>query len=117
HDPLIAVAHRVQPNAELRAVLAQRLDLGAADRVVDRPESRRDVVVLGGDRQVGTADLSPGGAQPVEGLRTGDLVDQVQVDVEQVRLAGSPSYDVGVPDLLRQGACHRASTACRLHFA
>ena len=53
---------------------------------VDRAVSGRDVVVLGGDGEVRTSYGAAGGAQAVEGLRAGHLVDQVQVDVEQVRL-------------------------------
>ena len=48
---------------------------------------RRDVVVLGRHREVGTADRPAGGAEAVERLRAGDLVHEVQVDVEQVGLA------------------------------
>ncbi len=36
HDALLDVAQRVQPHAELGAVAAQRLQLGAGDRVGDR---------------------------------------------------------------------------------
>ena len=56
HDALVEVAHRVQADAELLALRAQRLDLRARDRVGDRlvEVGRRDVVVLGGERQVGT---------------------------------------------------------------
>ena len=98
HDALAGVAHRVQPDAELGGVLAQRLELRAGDRVghraartLDRRSradagSRRDVVVLGRDREVGPPDLAAGGAQAVEGLRAGDLVHEVQVDEEQVWL-------------------------------
>ena len=69
--------------------------------------SGRDVVVLGGERQVGPAHRAAGQPQPVEGLRAGDLVHEVQVDVEQVGLALGPSHDVRLPDLLGQRACHR----------
>ena len=57
HDALLGVVHRVERDAELRAVAPQRLDLGARDLVGDRREhvERRDVVVLGGERQVGPA--------------------------------------------------------------
>ena len=90
--PWPGVAHRVQPDAELGAVLAQRLDLRAADDRVRRSApvdagGRRDVVVLGRDRQVGPAHRAAGQPQAVEGLRAGDLVHEVQVDVEQVGLA------------------------------
>src|SRR5690242_21432126 len=48
--------------------------------------------------------------QPVEGLRRRHLVHEVQVDVEQVRLAGRTADDVLVPHLLRQGLADRKST-------
>ena len=54
----------------------------------------------------GAPDRATGGAQPVERLRAGDLVQQVQVDVEQVGLALGAAHDVRVPDLLRQRASH-----------
>ena len=43
-------------------------------------------------------------AQALEGLRRGDFVDQVQVDVEQRRRAGLLVDDVRVPDLFDDGA-------------
>ena len=123
HDALLGVAHRVQPHAELGAVLAQRLDLGARDRVGDRAVSSRaerswDVVVLGGDGQVGAAHLRLASAQAVERLRAGDLVEQVKVDVEQVGLAFGAAHDVGVPDLLGERTAHRLRSlpsACVSH--
>ena len=103
-DALAGVAHRVQRDPELRGVLAQHLDLAGRDRIGDRlvDVRRRHVVVLGGDGELGSADVPSGQAQPVERLRAGDLVDEVEVDVEQVRLAGRRAHDVAVPDLLRQ---------------
>ena len=57
HDALLDVAHRVELDAELGAVAAQRLDLGAADRIGDRlvDVGRRHVVVFGREREVGPA--------------------------------------------------------------
>ena len=108
HDALVGVAQRVEPDAELGAVDAQRLDLGAGDRVGDRQVDvdRGHVVVLGRDRQVGAADRTTCRAKAVEGLRAGDLVDEVEIDVEQVRLALGVPDDVCVPDLLGQCAPH-----------
>ena len=102
-DALAGVAHRVVGDAELGGVLAQHLDLAGRDRVGDRlvDVGRRDVVVLGGDRELGPADPAPGEAQPVERLRAGDLVDEVQVDVEQVGLARRRAHEVALPHLLR----------------
>ncbi len=113
--PWLLVAQRVQPDAELGAVAAQRLDLRARGRVGDREQVAaagverrvgvpgRGVVVLGRERQVGPPHRAAGQPQAVEGLRAGHLVQQVQVDVEQVRLAVGGPHHVGVPDLLGQG--------------
>ena len=49
-------------------------------------------------------DPPAGETQSVEGLGAGDLVDEVQVDEEQVGLAGGGSNDVVVPHLLAQGS-------------
>ena len=57
-----------------------------------------DVVVDGGDGAIGAAHLAAGEAEAFEGLRRGDLVDQLQVDVEQRRLALGRDDDVLVPD-------------------
>jgi len=102
HDALFDVAHRVQTHAELLGVAAQRLDLGARHRVGDRLVQIRggDVVVLRRQGQVRPADPASGESKTVEGLRTGDLVDQVQVDEEQIRLPLGLADDVIVPDLL-----------------
>ena len=63
------------------------------------------VVVGGGQGLVGAADRAAGQAQAVEGLRRGDLVDQVQVDVDQ------PVGDlVRLPDLVE----HRSSALAQL---
>src|SRR3954451_2675628 len=109
-DALVGVAHRMQPDAELRAVLSQRLDLLAADRILDRTVSGGDVVVLSGDGEVRTSYDAVGRSQAVEGLWAGDLVDQVQVDVEQVGLVVGGAYGVCVPDLFRQSATHDDSS-------
>ena len=98
-DALAGVAHREVGDAELGGVLAQHLDLAGRDRVGDRlvDVGRGDVVVLGGDREVGAADRAAGEAQAVERLRAGDLVDEVEVDVQQVGLVGCRRAPRGGP--------------------
>ena len=115
-DALVGVAERVEADAELGGVVAQRLDLGAAGHVGDRlvDVERRGVVVLGRDREVGAAHLAAGEPQALERLRAGHLVHEVQVDVEQVgRAVGATPHDVRVPDLLRQRAGHRLGPSSR----
>ena len=107
-DALLDVAEGVQAHPELLGVATQRLDLGAGDGVGDRlvPVDRGNVVVLGGEREVRTPHGAAGEPQPVERLRRGDLVDQVEIDVEEVRFAFGGPDDVLVPDLLGQGLAH-----------
>ena len=106
HDPLAVGAERVDGHAELGAVALERFHLHARELVLDpRGDGRavgRRVVVGGRERAVGPAHRPAGHAQAVEGLRAGDLVDEVQVDVEQ------PVRDlVGLPDLVEQRLWHR----------
>ena len=110
-DALFGVAHRVQADSELLAIAPERLHLGARDGVGDRlvDVDGGDVVVLGGDRQVGSAHGATGQPQPIEGLRAGDLVDEVQIDVDEIgfargALAGAGGHDVVGPNLLGHGA-------------
>src|SRR5699024_12418435 len=84
--------------------------------------SRGDVVILGCDGQVRTTDRAAGLAQPVEGLRRGDLVDEVEVDVQQVRVAvRSTGDEVVAPDLLgerqRLFCCAAGGISCGVHYA
>ena len=109
HDTLFDVAERVQGNTELGTVRAQRLELRPRDRVGNRlvDVCGRNVVILRGEREIGAPHRSTGIAQAVEGLCARHLMDEVQIDVQQVRLAVGTANDVRIPDLLRQCASHR----------
>ena len=106
HDALILRSHVEELNAELAAVLAQRLDLLRGDGFEDgkRERRRRIVVIDGGDGAFRAANLAPCGAQTIEGLRRSDLVNQVQVDVNQRRLIAGLANYVLVPDFLEKCA-------------
>lgn len=105
-DALVGVTHRVEADAELVAVAAEGLDLDLRHGVGDGARRRGDVVVLGREREVGAAHGPAGEAEPVEGLGTGHLMEEVEVDVEEVGLPLGATYDVCVPDLLGQCPCH-----------
>ena len=110
HDALAVGADRVQRDAELLAVALERLHLHARELVADARRRRGpvggDVVVGGGERAVGPAHRAPGEPQALEGLRAGDLVHEVQVDVQQAR-----RDLVRGPDLVEEGAHDRRSPA------
>jgi len=112
HDALPRVVQVVQPDAELAAIRPQRLDLLPGDGIFDRQRAvgGGDVVVEGSNGPLWSADLSAGGAKPLEGLRAGHLVDQLQVDVEE-RPSCFGIHDVIVPDLLE----HRPRDVFRGH--
>ena len=61
-------------------------------------------VVCRGDGQIGSADRAAGHAQAVEGLGRGDLVHQVQVDVDERGLARFLVNHVGIPDFFEHSA-------------
>jgi len=83
--------HVEELDAEFGAVLAEGLDLACGGLVDDVQAvgdgGRRDVVVNRGDGAVWTANLAVGEAEAVEGLGRGDLVDELEIDVEERGLA------------------------------
>ena len=105
HDALPRGADRVGRDAELLAVALERLHLNSAQMVRDLGRHGGAVgghVVVGSRKgAIRATDLAAGKPETVEGLRRGDLVHEVQVDVEQ---AGC--YLVGLPDLVEQRLGH-----------
>src|SRR5260370_389451 len=55
-------------------------------------------------RRVEPAHLAAGELQPFEGLRCGDLLDQVKIDVDQVSAFALRGDDMALPDLVEEGA-------------
>ena len=70
HDALAGRAHLVVDDAELGGVGPQGLDLLGRDRILDGAVDvlGRDVVVLGGHREIGPPDRAAGEPEPVECL-------------------------------------------------
>ena len=111
-DPLLGGERVDIRHAELGDVGAQCAELLRALGVRDRQlaplgidaRSGRQIVVGHCQRQVGPAHAAPCAAQPLERLRAGDFVDEVTVDVDQAGAVVATLHDMGVPNLLVQGA-------------
>ena len=114
-DALGGVADAVERDPELGAVGLELVDLGERHLVDERQAAigRRDGMVRGGHGLARPADADPARAQTGEGLRAGDLMDQVQVHGEDGRGARVLGDDVVGPDLVddrsRGGGRHVAS--------
>ena len=78
------------------------------DRIDDRQAAvgRGHVVIDGGHGPLGPANLAAGKPQPLERLRAGHFVDQLEIDVENRLFPRLGVDDVVVPDLLE----HRAGS-------
>ena len=108
HDTLLAVAHRMQADTELLSVLAQCGNLGTRGRFLNQidfaaGDSSRNVVVLGCDGQIRAAHLAPCQTEAIKSLWRGNLVDEVQIDINQIWFAVVALLDyVVTPDFLGQ---------------
>jgi hypothetical protein len=104
HDALPHVADGVVMDAELLGVLVERRDLDAAvlGHLIGIVAARRrgHVVVGHGDGLVGRAHRAARHAEALEGLRAGDLVHEVAVDIEQAGAVLGLMHEVGVPELV-----------------
>ncbi|VGP59023.1 hypothetical protein SB00610_02828 [Klebsiella quasipneumoniae subsp. similipneumoniae] len=85
NDALVRVIQVVQLNAELFTVLNQLLHLNAGHLAgrVNVFGLRRDVVIHGGEGFTRLAHLAAVGAQAVKGLRGGNFMHQMAVDIQQ----------------------------------
>ena len=108
HDPLARRSPWVEGDVELLRVRREGIHLARARLVGHRAVGRRDVVVHRRDGEVGTADAAAGEPEGLEGLRAGHLMDEMEIDVEEIRLAVGPMHDVALPDLLRPTSSARA---------
>ena len=108
HDALRGIFGVEELDVEVGAVFAQRLDLRIGDLVDDDETVLHggcgNVVVDGRDVACGIAERAAGKAQALEGLRAGDLVDELEIDVEDRGLACGFGDDVIIPDFFEHGA-------------
>ena len=104
HDPLLSARRLEEPDAVLGAIALERHEHLLGERIEQRPalRLRRDDVINGGEGAVRKAHRQTHLAQHREGLRAGDLVDQVQADEELGVAARQLAHAVRVPDLVEQ---------------
>ena len=108
-DSLIGVPQGVQTDTKFLRIFAQSIDLRAAGDICDRQINVHcgGVVIFGCDREIGATHLASSHAQTIKCLRAGHFMNQMQVDVEQVRGAIFPMYNYVIsPDLLGQRSTH-----------
>ncbi len=103
-DALAVRTQAVEGDAELARVARQSLYLEGRLLVEDwEPALVGRCRMIGrGQRPLGMSDGQSAPSETFEGLRAGDLVDQVQVDRKHGGRAGLFEHDVLVPDLLKQ---------------
>src|SRR5216684_5277816 len=103
-DSLLFRAQVEQPDVEVAAVLPHHVDLEFRLRIGNRLRAvgGGHVMVLRAERAVGAADLAPRCGQPLERLRRSDLMNQMEVYIEERRLAGRFAHDMTVPNLFEE---------------
>ncbi len=117
HDALTHVRHRIVVDAEILGVLVERFDLNAAvfghRGRIGAVQRRGDVVIRHGDGLFGCADGAAGHAQAFKGLRAGDLMHEVAVDIQQAGAVIGLMDNVIVPDLVVKGTrAHGSALFC-----
>ena len=108
HDALVDAVEAVEGNAELAAVALERRHHFFGEHVQKRPaliECRHDVVDRR-KRAVRVGHCAAAHPQHIEGLRAGDLVNQMQPDEELCLPCRQLAHRVPVPDLLKQCVSH-----------
>ena len=104
HDALAHVRHRIIVNAEILGVLVKRLNLNAAvfghGGGIGTVKRGGHVVVRHGNGLFGRAYRAFGHAQPFKGLRAGDLMHKMAVDIKQAGAIVGLVGDMGIPDFI-----------------
>ena len=98
-------------DAEIRAIGFELCDLPGGDLIHygQRAIAGRNAVIHRGDGEIAPPHFEAAFAQPVEGLRRCDFVDQVKVDKEQCGSARLLVDNVRVPKFFDNSACHKRS--------
>ena len=105
HDSLPSIQQRQIRDRELPDIVLERGNLQASGFVRNsaNPAFGRNVVIGDRQRQFRAPDRSPGRAEALESLRTGDFVNEMAVDVEQRDSVVAGLDHVTIPDFRKQG--------------
>src|ERR1700722_1534114 len=106
NDALLGRLDIEEFDAEVGAIFSQRLNLLVGDLVDDvqtiLDAASRDVVIYRGDGAIRAAQFAACHAKTVEGLGTGNLVDQMQIDVEDARFTCGFGDEMLLPYLFEE---------------
>ena len=105
HDALPAIGNVEIGQTILAGVVTQGLDLQTGHRIGNAvlAAGGGHIVVHHGQVGIQAPRRAVGLLQALEGLRAGDLMQQVAVDVQQAAAIGFLTDDVGVPQLVVKG--------------
>ena len=117
HDTLALVVHVEVGQAVMLGVLVQRFHLQARDRIGNAVDAAGGGHVMVGHGQVGgnAPRLAARHAETIEGLRAGDFVQQVPVDIQNCRAIIFGPNNVGFPEFVVKRLHHdlcSVATAC-----
>jgi len=108
YNTAMRTGHAVQSDSKLSGVDFHLFDLRRRHRIRNRDAdgSRWDGMVHRGESLIGTADFESTLAQTREGLRRGDFMHEVQVNVEDGGRTFLLGDNVGIPDFLKESLWH-----------
>ena len=117
-DALVGTVAVVKGDAEVAGVFGQGVELAFGNFVGDGQGQvpSGGVVVHGADGEVGAADATASQAEAIEGLGSGNFVDEVEVNVKDGGLARLLVNHMGVPDFLEHGLWRHSGTALPVKF-
>src|SRR6266568_5592604 len=118
HNPLASISHIIKREAEVPCILLHRREAQGTLLIYDVQYASsghcRYIVVEDSDGGIGPMDRATGSTQTGKGLRRGHFMHQVAIDIENGGLSEYFTYNVSIPDFLKQSFWH---STFFLHFS